>query len=181
MSTIFFTGFPGFLGSELLPRLLRRSSDAAAVCLVQPKYAPMARDRAEALARRHPWLEGRVRLVEGDITKPRLGIHDARAQADEVAEIFHLAAVYNLSVPKDLAHRINVLGTRHVLDFARITDQSRQQPCELPLVLLHQQIEGPSVTALCAFDQLLVDLTLRHGTWAPRPPCLCATDSSLCK
>lgn len=118
MSTIFFTGFPGFLGSELLPRLLQRSAKYVAVCLVQPKYGSIARDRADQLERRHPWLHGRVRLLEGDITKPRLGIHHVQAQTGDIVEIFHLAAVYDLSVPKDLAHRVNVLGTRHVLDFA---------------------------------------------------------------
>jgi thioester reductase-like protein len=117
MATIFFTGFPGFLGSELLPRLLQKSEDVA-VCLVQSKYASLAGERVEGLESRYRWLQRRVRLVEGDITKPRLGFHDLKAQAADVVEIFHLAAVYDLSVQKDLAHRVNVLGTRHVLDFA---------------------------------------------------------------
>ena len=38
MSTLFFTGFPGFLGSELVPRVLGRSADDVALCLVQPKF-----------------------------------------------------------------------------------------------------------------------------------------------
>jgi thioester reductase-like protein len=118
MPTIFFTGFPGFLGVELLPRLLQGAAGDVAVCLVQPKFAAIARARVEQLERRHSWLGGRLRLLEGDITKPRLGIHDMRAETGEVVEIFHLAAVYDLSVPRDLAHHVNVLGTRHVLDFA---------------------------------------------------------------
>jgi nucleoside-diphosphate-sugar epimerase len=35
-----------------------------------------------------------------------------------VTEIFHLAAVYDLSVRRPVAAKINVDGTRHVLDFA---------------------------------------------------------------
>ena len=39
-------------------------------------------------------------------------------EAAGVVEIFHLAAVYDLSVPRDLGMRVNVEGTRHLLDFA---------------------------------------------------------------
>lgn len=105
MATLFFTGYPGFLGSELLPRLLRRDPGATALCLVQPKFAAMARERARPLG-------DRVRFIEGDITAP------IEAPADDVAAIYHLAAVYDLSVKRDLAMRVNVEGTRHVLDFA---------------------------------------------------------------
>jgi thioester reductase-like protein len=118
MPTIFFTGFPGFLGVELLPRLMPEAAEHVAVCLVQPRYVSLAAARVEELEERHPRLRGRIRLVEGDIARPRLGIGDATANLGDVVEIFHLAAVYDLSVPKDLAHRVNVLGTRHLLDFA---------------------------------------------------------------
>jgi len=118
---IFFTGFPGFLGSELLPRVLARSTEAEAVCLVQDKFMAQARARVKALAKGHPRTRGRVTLVEGDITRPRLGLgpDDASALASRVVEIFHLAAVYDLSVERDLAFRVNVKGTRHMLAFAR--------------------------------------------------------------
>jgi len=102
---IFFTGYPGFLGSELLPRLLRRDPSATALCLVQPKFAVLARERARPLG-------DRVRFVEGDITAP------ISAPPDDVTEIYHLAAIYDLSVPRELGMRVNVDGTRHMLDFA---------------------------------------------------------------
>lgn len=105
MPTLFFTGYPGFLGSELLPRLLRRSPDLRACCLVQPKFAGLARERAKPLG-------DRVEIVEGDITKP------LQASTDDVVEIWHLAAIYDLAVKRELGMRINVDGTRHVLDFA---------------------------------------------------------------
>jgi thioester reductase-like protein len=117
MASIFFTGFPGFLGSELLPRVLRRAPDAEAICLVQSKFAPLARERAEQIASRHPEVEGRIRIVEGDITTPWLGV-EAQALHGEVTEIYHLAAIYDLSVAREPAMRVNVDGTRNVLDFA---------------------------------------------------------------
>jgi len=68
LSTIFFTGFPGFLGVELLPRMLRRSPDATATCLVQGKFAPLARQRVDEIVAKDPSLAHRIILVEGDIT-----------------------------------------------------------------------------------------------------------------
>ena len=119
MATIFFTGFPGFLGSELLPRVLGRTPDAEAVCLVQPKFADLARVRAENLEAEHPDLTGRIRLVEGDITRPDLGLGSGAAGlAGDTLEVYHLAAVYDLAVERDLAMRVNVDGTRHMLRFA---------------------------------------------------------------
>ena len=105
MKTVFFTGFPGFLGSELLPRILKRSPEATALCLVQPKFAPLARERARPLG-------DRVRIVEGDITAP------LDVPIGDVSEVFHLAAIYDLSVSRERGMKINVEGTRHVLDFA---------------------------------------------------------------
>lgn len=122
MAILFFTGFPGFLGSELLPRMLRRSPDAEALCLVQPKFAELARARADEIEASDAAFAGRIRLVEGDVTAPGLGLGpEGRFPAElrsGVSEIFHLAAIYDLSVHRDLAMRVNVDGTRNLLRFA---------------------------------------------------------------
>jgi thioester reductase-like protein len=114
---ILFTGFPGFLGSELVPRVLRRKPDARAICLVQSKFLPLAHARASALMAADESLRLRIDVIEGDITKPGLGI--AAERATSIDEVFHLAAIYDLGVPKDVGLRVNVGGTRNVLDFAR--------------------------------------------------------------
>lgn len=117
--TILFTGFPGFLGSELLPRVLARASGSAAICLVQAKFAPLARERADELVARDAALAGRIDIVTGDIVEPDLGLGDRyRDVTAATTEIFHLAAVYDLSVPRQLAEQVNVRGTVHVLDLA---------------------------------------------------------------
>jgi len=118
MATVFFTGFPGFLGVELLPRVLARREGTTAVCIVQAKFMDLARRRADELARSRPETAGRIRLVEGDITRPDLGLAAPTELAGETVEIFHLAAVYDLSVRRDFAMKVNVDGTRNVLDFA---------------------------------------------------------------
>jgi len=121
--TIFFTGFPGFLGVELLPRVLRRNPDAEAVCLVQEKFLEVARDRVTELEKDEADLVGRIRLVPGDITEPDLGLDAEHAGlVSTTTEVFHLAAVYDLAVDQDLAMRVNVDGTQHVTEFARRCD-----------------------------------------------------------
>jgi thioester reductase-like protein len=112
MSTVLFTGFPGFLGSELLPRVLAREPALRALCLVQARFAPLARLRLAEL----PALAGRVELAEGDLALPGLGLAPERLR--DVREVFHLAAVYDLSVRREAALRVNVHGTRNVLDVA---------------------------------------------------------------
>ena len=104
MAKILFTGFPGFLGSELLPRVLARDPEARVVCLVQSKFAALARERAAAYG-------DRVTIEEGDITAPL-------TLKPDVSVVYHLAAIYDLGVPRDVGMRVNVDGTRNVLDFA---------------------------------------------------------------
>jgi len=117
MDTLLLTGFPGFLGSALLPRLLARRLGSQAVCVVQPQHLATARERIAELERDHPHVLERVELVTGDITSPDLGLDaTARASLEAVTEVWHLAAVYDLAVPPEIAHRVNVDGTAHVLD-----------------------------------------------------------------
>ena len=59
-----------------------------------------------------------IRLVEGDITLPNLGISDSSILS-QVTRIFHFAAVYDLSVTENLARLVNVDGTKNILDFAK--------------------------------------------------------------
>jgi nucleoside-diphosphate-sugar epimerase len=112
VSSIFFTGFPGFLGSELLPRVVLRT-DHDALCLVQPKFRALAEERAAQLVKVHPALANRIHLVEGDLAEAL-----DHVDASDVREIYHLAAVYDLSVSRDLGMRVNVTGTQRVLDLA---------------------------------------------------------------
>ena len=78
-----------------------------------------ATTRVGEIALADPRLASRIDLVEGDITRPGLGLSsEDRRRAAACDFIWHLAAVYDLSVGRDLAHRVNVDGTRHVLEIA---------------------------------------------------------------
>lgn len=112
--TILFTGFPGFIGSRLIPKL---DPAAQVVALVEPRMVEAARSSAAKL--------GREVVVEpGDITDPQLGLSAQRYAelAASTTQVHHLAAVYDLAVPLAIAERVNVLGTQHVLAFCRACD-----------------------------------------------------------
>ena len=117
--TVLFTGFPGFIGARLIPRLLELAPDTTFVCLVQEKFVGVARDAVEKMAADHPHTKDRLELVVGDITAPGRGRAHAEADAlhKRLTGCYHLAAVYDLAVRRELAMRINVEGTRNVLDF----------------------------------------------------------------
>lgn len=120
MSTIFFTGFPGFLGSRLLPPVVSRREDARAVCLIQSKFSDLAHRKVGEIYSLHPELEGRIELVAGDITRPGLGLSTATQGRlhEETSEIYHFAAVYDLEVAEHVGRKVNVDGTLHLLNFA---------------------------------------------------------------
>lgn len=117
MRIVLITGFPGFLGSELLARILERSPEDRAVCLIQSKFTAQARVRLERIEAEHPDLRGRIELTVGDITEPGLGLDVSRLK-EQTSEIFHLAAIYDLAVEREVGMTVNVVGTRNVLDFA---------------------------------------------------------------
>jgi thioester reductase-like protein len=116
---VLFTGFPGFIGARLIPRLVELRPDTRFVCLVQEKFMPAAQDAVDALGAQHPGLDQRIELVGGDITAAGLGMDGAAARRlqKSVTGCFHLAAVYDLAVARPLGLRINVDGTRNVARF----------------------------------------------------------------
>jgi thioester reductase-like protein len=119
MAVHLFTGFPGFIGARLLPRLMELLPESRFACLVQQRFLGAAEESLAAMARDHPHTRERVQVVTGDITQPRLGLEPGAAAdlSRDVEGAWHLAAVYDLAVARDLAQRINVDGTRHVREF----------------------------------------------------------------
>ena len=117
--SIFLTGFPGFIASRLVERLAK--PDAQFFLLVQSQFVEKAMREVERIASRTGTPIENFALIEGDITRDDLGIdaEDLKTLRDETTDIYHLAAVYDLAVDKDLAYRINLDGTRKVNAFAK--------------------------------------------------------------
>ena len=105
------TGGTGFIGRHLVRRLALR--EGTTYVLVRPA----SRARADALLALAP--ANRVRLVEGDITQPSLGLDAAGVEALRGADVYHLAAVYDLEASEEDNRRANVDGTRNVVELAR--------------------------------------------------------------
>jgi thioester reductase-like protein len=114
-STYFVTGYPGFIGKRLVDHIARSDPSSRIYLLVQPKFVKDARRYAEHLR------GGEVEIVTGDIVDMHLGLSgdEYTRLCSEVTDIFHLAAIYYLGVPRDTAWRVNVEGTRNVIELAR--------------------------------------------------------------
>src|SRR5918999_3275847 len=110
---VLLTGYPGFIGRRLADRLA--GAGARVTALVEPRMAAAARGASG----------GRIEVIEGDISRRRLGLPDADWErlTAEVRHVFHLAAVYDLSVPLELAQRVNVDGTGNVLELCMACDR----------------------------------------------------------
>ena len=107
MRNIFITGATGFLGSEIV----RQISDSDEKSFIY------------ALARGSKNVEGRnVKMCDGDITKKNLGLNKDLLEklTAEIDEIYHCAAITDLNRPITELRRVNVEGTRNVLDFALV-------------------------------------------------------------
>jgi thioester reductase-like protein len=117
MRKVLVTGFPGFIARLLVRRIAPQAESV--VLLVEERF----RAEAERVARYLVGLFGlppeRFEIVCGDITRPDLGLEPADADRlkAEIDTVFHLAAIYELAVPYEIAHRVNVVGTENVNDF----------------------------------------------------------------
>ena len=124
--TVFITGFPGFIATRLVRRLA--AEGARFILLVHPLFlATAAKELAEIASETgadpHHFL-----IVEGDITKPGLGlsVSDQERARRETTTIFHLAAIYDLAVACDVASHVNVEGTLNVNLFAKSIENLRR-------------------------------------------------------
>lgn len=117
--TIFLTGFPGFIAERLVARLAR--PDVQFFLLVQPEFVEKAMGSVERIAEDTATPLESFALIEGDITAEDLGIaaDDLESIRDETTDVFHLAAVYDLAVDRDIAYRVNLEGTKNVNEFCK--------------------------------------------------------------
>lgn len=118
MTTHFFTGFPGFIATEIMKELVRLGKVKRFYLLVQSEQVDLAEQKAtsmmEELGVAIPF-----DIVIGDITRPNLGMDRQMTEKlnKETLIVWHLAAIYDLAVKAQIAWDVNVEGTRQVNHF----------------------------------------------------------------
>jgi nucleoside-diphosphate-sugar epimerase len=122
---ILVTGATGFLGVQLVRELLERKPDATLALLIRNTAGQSAQQRADSFV---PLAErSRVQVFSGDVSQPNCGLDPAaygRLSA-ETTRVIHSAATVRFDHSLDEARRINVEGTRHILNFAAGARQLR--------------------------------------------------------
>ncbi len=125
MSDIFITGATGFLGTEIISVIMRTTDDTVWGLTRAGSYGEAA-DRLAALWYDRPELTDnigtRIIPVPGDVTDADLGLTDADREKliGSVDYIIHTAAVIGIKHTREQFWSVNVDGTKHVLDFARL-------------------------------------------------------------
>ena len=126
---VFLTGATGFVGMEVLVRYLERGSRPI-TCLVRAESDKAARQRLdrvldELIANGAELFAHRVEAVAGEMTAPELGLAAQTRErlASEVTTIVHCAANVSFDQTLEDARRVNVEGTRRMLEFATLAMQ----------------------------------------------------------
>ncbi|HOC70330.1 MAG TPA: SDR family oxidoreductase [Candidatus Hydrogenedentes bacterium] len=117
---LLITGGGGFLGRFVLERYLNAYPDYEFHLL---EHGPFIHKLRQHLDTSFPeaMSSGRIHVFEGDITQPGLGLEAPLREElkARVTAAIHLAALYHLAAPRDVLMRINVEGTRNLLDFCQ--------------------------------------------------------------
>ena len=120
MTTHFFTGFPGFIATEIMKELVRLGKAKRFYLLVQDGQIDLAEKKATAMMEK---MDAKVPfdIFAGDITKPNLGMDQQITEKlnKETLTVWHLAAIYDLAVKAEIAWDVNVEGTRQVNNFVK--------------------------------------------------------------
>ncbi len=123
---IFMTGGTGFVGTQLIPRLLRAFPDSVVTLLVRGDDNAGADARVDAIARRVELSEGipgaqeRIRGMRGDVLLKGFGLtaRETAALEAETTYIIHGAATIRFDHPIEEARQVNCGGTKSILAIA---------------------------------------------------------------
>jgi nucleoside-diphosphate-sugar epimerase len=126
---IFITGATGFLGSHLTARLL--ADGCHVTVLARSSKTTSAKARVEDVMREVGVSEfGNLVVLDGDISQPGLGLTELvrKQTVSTTDEVWHCAASLSFEQEdREEIFRMNVDGTRHVLDLVKQTPSRRLQ------------------------------------------------------
>ncbi len=110
------TGFPAFTAKRMIAKLLASEPETKLYVLAQNKFADEATSYLASIG-----AGASAEVLVGDVCDMDLGLSSAeyRALSKQLTWIHHLAGIYFMGVDDDTARRVNVAGTRTMLDLAR--------------------------------------------------------------
>src|SRR5438874_5798788 len=108
------TGFPKLLAKRMAQSILAETPDNQVALLVQEKRADEARVFVGGLA------SGRARMLVGDVASMHLGLStdEHRERPQGCTDIVHVAEASRLTAERSYMERVNIEGTRAVLELA---------------------------------------------------------------
>ena len=134
MSKYFITGGTGFLGAQLITEILLRT-DHRVYSLVRGASQEQAEKyQYDRLKEVFPEdicdirdIKPRVKVCLGDTTKDNLGLssQDYELLINEVDSIYNSAAITDFNRPLETVRKVNLYGTKNVLDFALICKKKK--------------------------------------------------------
>jgi hypothetical protein len=137
--SVFILGATGFVGKVLLAMLLDRFPELGRAYVMvrrgsgtssedrfwnndvtSPVFNPL-RDKHGGAEGLRAWLADKVRVVDGDITEPNLGMTDevAQAVAQDIDVVINSSGKVTFNPPLESALRTNVQGTKNVIAFVK--------------------------------------------------------------
>lgn len=118
MKKYFITGGTGFVGRSLVQALLKQGNKVFLLVKPTKQFSPQ-----ERVTNIFPQHRDNLIVMAGDVRKSDLGISKRdlnKLKKEEVDYIWHLAAnlAFNQSLTPGQKFKVNVLGTKNVVDFA---------------------------------------------------------------
>ena len=106
--TVLLTGATGFVGTEVVARLLDRPGEDVVALVRGPNPSTRLRRAMDVAGIPDDGRRARIAAISGDVTRPFPSVAGVRT-------VVHCAASVSFGLDLDEARRINVEGTRHAL------------------------------------------------------------------
>jgi long-chain acyl-CoA synthetase len=132
--TILITGATGFVGRNIIPRIMRSDPESRLILLirgetdeaVEQRYNDLLQDLSVDLNFND--LNKRIQWVRGDISERRLGLSDQAyiKITNAVTHIIHAAADVRFNQTLSQARKVNLGGTKNIIELANRLNNSGQ-------------------------------------------------------